>query len=208
MARQQIVTHDQAALFPKEPPNVPLHDPRRAVADGGGGDALELPMTISLLLVAVLTAEPITEDKVESYYAEAKERGAAEHPTLVFRAMKVGDIGIFPYAFDPAKPTSFCNTKIHSITGPASLVLEVQAYYIERKTFRSTAGDDIGRPAHQWTGQVSHVLIAGISTQGQIDGGFVQLPGGFKVTGTRKAPAPGDEKTMYVLEPFRLPKLK
>lgn len=164
-----------------------------------------------LLIASVLCAAPITEPEVEKYYESERAKGEkAEHPTLVFSSMKVGHVGYFPYAYKPSKPKPFATTRIDRIVDDNSWVMKVQTYDIVQDFHPGTRDSRVDRlgPERPQPGRVYFLLVTGVSTRGHTDDRAVQLPGGWIVLGTRKVQTSEGEKTVFVIEPFSLPRLK
>lgn len=154
----------------------------------------------SLVLACAISLQagdlPVQDDTIEDYYKveKKKPKDQQSHPHLVFAAMKVGDMGMLPYAFDPAAPKPFIKTSVASIIDERTMLLQCDIFAIVQRL----QGNRVG-PAVPELDRKVYLLVKGVKTAGEADGNFLRLPWGLRVVGTEKVDTPEGKKTVYVV---------
>ena len=145
---------------------------------------------------------PTTEKEIGAYYEKA-----TKHPRLRFgNTLAVGQIGLLPYDYDPAKPAHFAEFKILQVVDDDEMLLDV-TIYTWKSNLTNVGGRDIVGAARPTPSSSMQVWLKGVSTAGQVDGKRIAIGGGFKIAGTKTYEAATGKRTVYLLEPFALPKI-
>ena len=154
--------------------------------------------------------DAVTMDTLGAFFDELQEDGEdPRYPLLSVDNLKTGHVGRLPYAYDPANPAPFVQTKILRVVDEQTLVVQVNIYTealkiaaVERFSARPLV-DQAWLPA-----QILPLIVKGVDTTDLVVDQAMQLTGAWKVTGTGKHEGSRGEGTAHMIEPatIRLPK--